>query len=129
MAQVRIAGNSFVIISTVAMADFVAVKKFRPSALAITDPESKECTFRVDIGTNSLSNHGVCFAGTSNCEGRFATATLVIPEDVDNAKEYVVDTAGVALANLNKIEEGIADALAEVRTERETIAQSITVVA
>jgi len=129
MANVRIAGNSYVIISRVSMADLEAVKKYRPSALTLTDPETRETTFRVDIGTNSLSNHGISFGGTSNCEGRFATATLVIPEGVEDAKEYVLDTAGLALANLNRLEEGISNALQEVRTERDTIARSIEVIA
>ena len=129
MANVRIAGNSYVIISRVSMADLEAVKKYRPSALTLTDPETRETTFRVDIGTNSLSNHGISFGGTSNCEGRFATATLVIPEGVEDAKNYVLDTAGLALANLNRLKEGIANALQEVRTERDTIARSIEIIA
>jgi len=129
MARVAVAGNSFVITSRVSRADLEVVKQYRPSALTLTDPETREATFMVDTGSNSLSNHGISFGGTSNCEGRFATATLVIPEGVEDAKEYVLDTAGVALANLNKIEEGITVALQEVRTERDVIAESITIIA
>jgi hypothetical protein len=129
MAKTAIAGSSFVITSVVAMEDLKAIKRYRPSALTLTDPETRETTFRVDTGSNSLSSHGISFGGTSNCEGRFATVTLVIPEGTEDAKEYVLDTAGVALANLGKIEAGIAEALREVRAERETIAENITIIA
>ena len=129
MARVTIAGNSFVIISTIAMADLEVIRRYRPSALALTDPETRETTFRVDSGSNSLSNHGISFGGASNCEGRFATATLVIPEGTEDAREYVIDRAGLALANLNTIEEGIAGTIESIRTERDRIAESITVIA
>jgi len=129
MAKAAIAGSSYVITSTVSMANLEMVRKFRPSALALTDPDTQETTFRVDIGSNSLSNHGISFAGTSNCEGRFATATLVIPEGTEDAKAYVLDTAGVAIANLNKVEQNIATVVEAILAERAEIERNITVIA
>jgi hypothetical protein len=128
MAKVTIAGNSYVITSTVAMADLEKVKKYRPSALAITDPETKEPLFKVGIGSNSVTDHGVCFCGVSNDEAKLATATLPIPNDVDDAKEYVLDKAGLALANLNKVETVITEALEGIRAERNAIAENIKVI-
>ena len=127
MAEVTIAGNSFVITSTVSMADLETVKKYRPSALAITDPETKETLFRVGIGSNSVTDHGVSFGGVSNNEAKLATTTLPIPADCEDAKAYVLDKAGLALVNLNKVEEGITEALKEIRTERDAIAENIKV--
>jgi len=127
MAKVTIAGNSYVITSTVSMADLEAVKKYRPSALALTDEETKEVYFKVGISSNSLSDHGVSFGGASNDETKLATATLSIPSDVEDAKEYVLDKAGVAIANLKKVEKGIATALEDITAEREELAESITV--
>jgi len=127
MAKVTIAGNSYVITSAVSMADLETVKKYRPSALAITDPETKETLFKVGLGSNSVSDYGVCFGGVSNGEEKLATATLPIPPDCEDAKEFVLDKAGLALANLNKVEAGIAEALEEVRAERDIIAQNIRV--
>jgi hypothetical protein len=63
----------------------------------------------------------------SNCEEKVATATLCIPADVEDAKEYVLDKAGMAIAHLRKIEAGIAAALEEIRAERDAIAESIIV--
>jgi hypothetical protein len=127
MAKVTIAGNSYVITSAVSMADLETVKKYRPTALAITDPETKETLFKVGIGSNSVTDFGISFGGVSNDEAKLATATLPIPSDVEEAKEYVLDKAGLALANLNKVESGIANALKDIRTERDTVAQSIKI--
>ncbi|MCL2217745.1 MAG: hypothetical protein FWB91_12110 [Defluviitaleaceae bacterium] len=128
MAKVTIAGNSYVITSAVSMADLETVKKYRHSALAITDPETKESLFKVALGSNSVSDFGVCFGGVSNDEAKLATATLPIPSDCEDAKEFVLDKAGLALANLNKVEAGITEALKEIRAERDIIAQNIKVI-
>jgi len=127
MAKVTIAGNSYVITSAVSMADLETVKKYRPSALSITDEETKETLFRVGVGSNSVSDYGIGFGGVSNDDKKLATATLFIPADVENAKEYVLDKAGLAIACLNKIEAAIANVLDEIGTERDSIAESITV--
>jgi len=128
MAKVTIAGNSYVITSTVSMADLETVKKYRPSALAITDPETKETLFKVGTGSNSISDYGVCFGGVSNDDAKLATATLPIPPNVEDAKEFILDIAGLAIANLNKVEAGITEALEDVRAERDAIAQNIRII-
>jgi len=127
MAQVTIAGSSFVITSTVSMADLETVKKYRPSALAITDPETKETLFRVDTGASNMNDYGISFGGVSNDEKKLATATLQITSDVEDAKEYVLDKAGLVLVNLEKVEGEIAEVLDEIRTERNSIAESIKI--
>jgi len=65
MANVTIAGSSYIIASDVPMKDLETVKKYRPSALAITDAETKETLFRVGVGSNSISDYGVSFGGVS----------------------------------------------------------------
>ena len=127
MAKITIAGNSYVITSSVSMADLETVKKYRPSALAITDPETKETLFKVGTGHSSISDYGISFGGMSNDAEKLATATLPIPSDVEDAKEYVLDKAGLAIANLNKVEAVIENALLEICAERDTIADSIKV--
>ena len=127
MAKVTIAGNSYVITSEISMADLETVKKYRPTALSITDPESKETTFKVGVGSNSVSDYGISFGGVSNGDEKLATATLSIPSDVEDAKEYVLNKAGLAIANLNKVEIVIAAALDEIKAERDAIAENIKV--
>jgi len=127
MAKILIAGNSFVVTSEVSMADLETVKKFRSASLAITDAETKETIFKIGIGASSVNDYGISFGGVSNDEKKLATATLTIPADVENAKEYVLDKAGLAIANLNKIEDAIAEALEEIQAERNSISESIEV--
>ena len=127
MAKVTIAGNSYVITSEVSMSDLETVKMYRPSALALTDPETKETLFKVGIGVSSMNDYGISFGGVSNGENKLASATLPIPADIEDAKEYVLDKAGLAIASLLKIEEGIADALEDIRAERDAIAANIKI--
>ena len=131
MPKTTIAGNSYVITSDVSMADLEAVKKYRPAALTLADEETKETYFRVGIGnSSSVTDHGISFSGVTNDDTKKATATMPIPADAvqdGDAKEYVLDKAGVALANLAKVEAGIATALKDIKTERDTIAANIKV--
>ena len=128
MAKTNISGNSYVIISDISMADLEAVKKYRPSALFLTNEETKETFFKVGVGgTSSVNDFGINFSGVTNDEKKLATATLPIPADVEDAKEYVLDKAGLALANLAKVEAGITGALKDIKAERETIAANIKV--
>jgi len=127
MANVTIAGNSYVITSTKSLEDLKTIQKYRPAALTITDPETKEVLFRVGIGTDSLNDYGVSFGGVSNDEEKLASLTLPIPEDEEDAKEYVTDKVGTPLINLNKIEARIVETLEDIKLEREVIAESIKI--
>ena len=127
MANVTIAGSSYVIASDIAMADLETVKKYRPFALIFVDEETKEPFFKVGVGSNSVSDFGISFGGISNDEDKVATATLSIPSDVEDKKEFVLDKAGLAIANLRKVEATIAGVLEEIKSDRAAIAESITV--
>jgi len=124
---VTIAGSSYIVTSSVTLADLETVNKYRPSALTITDPDSKEILFKVGTGSNSISIYGISFGGISNDGGKLATTTLMIPSDVENAKEFVLDKAGLAIANLEKIESSIGGVLEEIRAERNALSERIMV--
>ncbi len=128
MATITIAGGCFVVTSDVTMADLELVKKHRPKALKIVDEETKEELFAVGVGSNSLSDYGVSFGGVSNDELKLASVTLPIPSDVEDAQEYVAEKAGVAVVNLNRIETGIDEVLAEIRAEHKKVTDSIKIV-
>lgn len=129
MAQITIAGNSYVVTSAISMEDLEKVKKYRPAALTLKDEETKETYFKVGIGTGtaSLNDHGVSFSGVSNDDKKLANATLTIPSDVEDAKAYVLDKAGMAIANLNKVEEAVTGALKDIKAEHDKIVQNIKV--
>ena len=131
MAKVNIAGNCYVVTSDVSMSDLETVKKYRPTALTLVNEETKEPFFKVGVGsTSSVNDHGISFSGVTNDDKKLATATLPIPADSihdGDAKEYVLDKAGLALANLNKVEAGIATVLKDIKAERDTISANIKV--
>ena len=56
MANITIAGNSYVITSTVSMADLELVRKHRSKALKIVDKETQEELFAVGTGGNTISD-------------------------------------------------------------------------
>jgi len=126
MATIVIAGNSFIVKSSVSLDDYNVLAKYRPSALELRDEETKELTFRVGFGNATLSQYGIVFDLAPSQDG-MAIATLGIPQDVSCSKEYVADRVGSSLAALNTIEAGIETALHEVNTEREALMESITV--
>jgi hypothetical protein len=128
MATITIAGNCYVVTSEIALADLELIRKHRPKALKIVDEESKEDLFAVALGGNSLSNFGVSFSGASHDEKKLATVTLPIPADVEDAQEFVTEKAGVALVNLNRIEDGLGDVLEHIRGEHKKVKDSITVI-
>ena len=128
MSKVAIAGNSYVITSAVSLENLETVKKYRPSALELTDPETNETLFKIGTGSNSLSDYGISFGGVSNDDAKLATVTLPIPAGVEDAKLYVLDKAGLAIASLNRIESDITDALEAIQAERDAIAENIRVI-
>jgi len=127
MANITIAGNSYVIASDIPMADLEKVRKYRPSALTLADEDTKEIYFKVGVGSNSISEHGISFGGISNDEEKTAAATLSIPADTEDVKDYVLDKAGLAIANLNKVERNISAALNEIKAEHNAIEESIII--
>jgi len=128
MANITIAGSCFVVTSKVSMADLELVRKHRPKALKMVDEETKEELFAVGTGGNSLSEFGISFSGVSNDEQKLATVTMPIPSDVEDAQEYVAEKAGVAVVNLNRIEDGIDEVLEQIRAEHKNVIDSIKVV-
>ena len=127
MSKITIAGNSFVVTSSITLANLELVKKHRPKALKIVDEETREEIFAVGIGGNSLNSVGISFGGVSNGEEKLATVTMPIPPDAEYAKQYVQEKAGAAIVNLNRIEAGINEVLEEIQEEQKKVTDSITV--
>ena len=128
MANITIAGNCFVVTSTVSMADLELIRKHRPKALKIVDEETKEELFAIGIGGNSLNAVGISFGGVSNDEKKMAAVTMPIPSDVEDAAAYVAEKAGTAIINLNRIEANIGRVLDEIRAEHRRVTDNIRIV-
>lgn len=130
MAKTRIIGDAIVITSTLKLKDIKNVKEHRPNACSLWGGEDgKEELFRISAGeTGSISNMGIVFGAASRDEGKFAEMTIVAPEMGTDPKEYVAEHYGVALANLNKLEQQLPAVIAEIAAEKAAVMAGITVV-
>ena len=130
MAAVKIVGECIVVTSTIARADLELAEKRRSSALEIRDPDSGDLMFKVGTGSSSLSDHGICFSGVSDCEGKFAVATIQMqwPPDVGDKADYVVQNYGHALAQLLAVEDAFAGKIDQIRSQQNRVKGIISVV-
>ena len=131
MAKTKILGTAVTITSAVKVADFKTLAKFKPAALALTEVVDgvKEEKFSVALGTSpSVTKYGIVF-DSANTDG-YAEVTLQIPASIaaDKRKEYVADTYGYALLNLNQLEGQIAEVMAETEADFIAINDGIEVV-
>jgi len=131
MAKTKILGTAVTITSAVKVADFKTLAKFKPAALALTEVVDgvKEEKFSVALGTSpSVTKYGIVF-DSANTDG-YAEVTLQIPASItaDKRKEYVADTYGYALLNLNQLEGQIAEVMAETEADFIAINEGIELV-
>lgn len=129
MAKVKIMGGNYIIMSSIAAETLQRVKRFRPSALELVDPEMGT-VFKIDPdGPSNVSNHGICFGSVTNDDAKLATtAALPVPEGDGDVKERVLDVVGMVITMLNKVEAQITPALQEIQNERTAAAGSIEIV-
>jgi hypothetical protein len=131
MAKTKILGTAVTITSAIKVADFKTLAKFKPAALALTEVVDgvKEEKFSVALGTSpSVTKYGIVF-DSANTDG-YAEVTLQIPASIaaDKRKEYVADTYGYALLNLNQLEGQIAEVMAETEADFIAINEGIELV-
>lgn len=131
MAKTKILGTAVTITSAIKVAVFKTLAKFKPAALKLTETVDgvKEEKFSVAIGTSpSVTKYGIVF-DSENTDG-YAEVTLQIPASItaDKRKEYVADTYGYALLNLNQLEGQIAEEYAETEADFVAINENIELV-
>lgn len=131
MAKTKILGTAVTITSAIKVADFKTLAKFKPAALALTEVVDgvKEEKFSIALGTcPSVTKYGIVF-DSANADG-YAEVTLQIPAWItaDKRKEYVADTYGYALLNLNQLEGQIAEVMAETEADFIAINEGIELV-
>ncbi len=131
MAKVTVAGDAVVVTSALKMEDLKTIKKYRPKALTLMGGEDgKEPIFSVDIGPEgSINSVGAVFNGESHNEGKFAMLTVSARGVAGEIKDWVADTLGGALINLNKLEAALPAALKEISEEKAAVVASIEVLA
>lgn len=131
MAKTKILGTAVTITSAIKVTVFKTLKKFKPAALKLTETVDgvREEKFSVALGTNPrVTQYGIVF-NSENADG-YAEVTLQIPASVaaDKRKEYVADTYGYALLNLNQLEAQIAAVMVETEADFVAINEGIELV-
>lgn len=125
MSKITIAGDRVVVTSAVTLENLKLIHKLRPDALCLKDLDGNE-TFRVSVGSNSITSKGVSYAKATYTGDGLATATVLIPDGTVDVKEHIVDTYGLAISNLNKVEAQLPEVVLEITRERDELLASIT---
>ena len=132
MAKITVMGDAVIVTGGVKLEKLQKLAKFNPKSLRLKEVVEGKATgnevFAIATGnTPSFSKHGVVFSG-SNAEG-FPTATLAIPQGLDQAKkmEYVQDAFGYGLLTLNKLEAELDLAAAVIDADIKTIEENVVI--
>lgn len=128
MAKIIVSVDNFSIVSKYNLETIKEVKRAKPNALVVYEgsDDNKEQVFAISTAETkgSYSRHGISFASETVADHK-ACFTTKIPLNVENVKNYVIDSAGMGIVYLSKIEDQIEAALAEIAQEREMVASCI----
>ena len=125
MADVKIAGNTIILTSTVTLEQLRRIEKHRPEVLEIRNAK-EEIIFRVGTGSNALNNHGASFNAATLDDRELAYITLPIPSGVADARKYFAETFGQPHLHLKSIEQKLPDVLADVESKINEIMKDVT---
>ena len=125
MAKITITGDAVVITSSKKLEDIKTLEKYKPEALTLKN-DKDEVYFKVGTGSGSINKYGISFNAESRTGDGTATLTLNL-YDVTDAVKFVSDNYGMALINLNKVEDGFDAALEEVSAQQAEILSNITI--
>lgn len=129
MATVKVLGNSFTITSGVKQADWDSVSKYAPRALTLYGGEDgKQAVFRVGFSGGSVTKHGISFDSVTRGEGSYATITLPLDFDGSDISGYIADLYGTAIADLQKVEAQVREALPGIEDARNKVLEAISVI-
>ena len=126
-AGIKVLGCTAVVASDYTPDELAEIAKYRPEAMMLKDPETKEVTFGVcqGKGDGSINKNGAEFGEGKTADGK-AIITLRIPTDAE-PKEYIEKKVGVAILNLQKVEEGWGRALAAIAEEKAKVLGTIEI--
>lgn len=125
MAKILVAGDAIVITSVMTLEQITTLEKYRPNALCLFD-DNKEVIFKV--GTSavpSAGKFGISFNSETKDGNKLACITIAAP-DVEDVVKFVADKYGLAIINLNKVEEQVGDALKSVSDQMAEVMKNIT---
>jgi len=104
--NVKVVSTALIVTSTITAAQMESAIHYCPDALKVTDSEGNVLYRAAKADEASLSEFGIVFNGVST-DGNLQ-ATVIIP-DVEDKKDYVAKTYGLALAQLSAAETVIVE--------------------
>ena len=106
MAKIVIAGDAVVVKSELKLEDIKTIEKYNAKALTLMGgDEGKEPIFALGTttGTGSINSVGASF-GKADSDGKAVITMVMQGVPTEKAKDWVADTLGAALMNLNTLE-------------------------
>ena len=130
MNKVKVLNNSITVTSALTKVDLEYLQKYAPKQLVLVEEEKDGTineTFRVAFGkSESINEYGICFATTT--EKGNATITALMPNDITDRKDFILDNYGKVFANLELVEKQALKALPNIKKNRETMKENIEIV-
>ena len=123
MAKIVIAGDAVVVKSELKLEDIKTIEKYNAKALTLMGgDEGKEPIFALGTttGTGSINSVGASF-------GKAVITMVMQGVPTEKAKDWVADTLGAALMNLNTLEAKLPEVLAGISAQRATVMENISV--
>lgn len=133
MAKIQIVGNAAILTSAIKAEDIRLAAKYRPESLVLTKKDGNEVVpfFAIGMtdGTGKINNVGVSFDGVSRDGNGYATLTIGFRSDAtgEKLKEEVADKFGIAITNLNLIEEALPAVIEEIAARKAAVVSAIEV--
>lgn len=130
MAKITITGNAVVVTSKMKLEDIKTIQKYRPDALILKGgEEGKEPIFKLGVctGTGNINKYGAEFGCETHDDSKRAVMTLISDYHEEDVKEFVADTIGTYVVNLNKLEATLPKVLEEINKEKAEIMSNISV--
>ena len=125
MAKIVIAGDAVVVKSELKLEDIKTIEKYNAKALTLMGgDEGKEPIFAT--GTGSINSVGASF-GKADSDGKAVITMVMQGVPTEKAKDWVADTLGAALMNLNTLEAKLPEVLAGISAQRATVMENISV--
>ena len=129
MAKIVIAGDAVVVKSDLNLKDIETIAKYQPKALTLMGGEDgKEPIFAIGLTTDAgdINVNGASF-GKADADGKAVITMVMQNVPTEKAKDWVADTLGAALMNLNTLEAKLPEVLAGISAQRATVMENISV--
>ena len=124
MAKVKICGDAVILTSEIELDDIKLVEETNPRALSLYGEEDGREVALFSVGTSKTAGFPGCVTKTGTTfskasrDGGYAQITFPIPEGEGDPKELVANKIGIALMNLNKIEESLAYVIDDIKAAK-----------